>query len=165
VAHKEFEFEDELRVVAAFLAESRDAAKEKLGLKLAPNWALPHFWVSVSRSWRGQFEEARAPLAAGLSLDAKSRWALCTQVWLEGADKKWDAVIRHSQEWLKRDANASVAHYFLGVALHSQGKLREARDEYRAYLQGETQPEYATSARETIARLNEVLPDFICLVP
>src|SRR5262249_11142647 len=133
--------------------------------KLTPDWALPHFWVSVGRSWRGQFEEARAPLAAGLSLDPKSRWALYAQVLLEGADKKWDAVISHSQELLKRDPDASVAHYFLGVALHSQGKLREARDEYRAYLQGETQPEYATSARETIAQLNEVLPDFKWLVP
>ncbi len=157
--HKEYQFEDDLRVVAAHLAQSSDVKKENLCLKLAPKWALPHFWIVASRIYHGQLDQARALLQVGLRLDSKSEWALYAQVLLEVADRHWEAAVMHSRDCLSLDPDAFIMHYFLGIALESQGKLTDARDEYRAYLEGETQPEFAARAREAIARLNEIVPE------
>jgi Tfp pilus assembly protein PilF/TolB-like protein len=159
VPHKKYEFEDDLRVVGAYLIYSGDMAKQDLGLKLANDWGLPHLSLASYRLSRGQVDQAREVLQAGLKLDSKNALSFYVRAGMDIAEKKWDAAVTHSRECLRIDPDASVAHFVLGEALYGQGNLIESRNEFRLYLQGETVPETADKARDAIARLNEVLPD------
>jgi hypothetical protein len=45
-------------------------------------------------------------------------------------------------------------HYTLATVLQAEGKLKEARDEYRKYLREEDHPKFAEKARDAIALIN-----------
>ena len=56
---------------------------------------------------------------------------------------------------LESNPRDATAHFYLGLVLEEQGKLEEAREEYRACLRHDPIPEMAGYARRTIAKINE----------
>jgi len=159
IPHIKYEVEDDVRVMGAYLCQSHDPLKEDIGLKLVSNWAIPYFGVALNRISRGLSTEAIGPLHAGLKVDSKSAWALFARALVETAHKDWHAAEVYLRQCLALNDDWSLPYYFLGTALYSRGKLSEAREAFRTYLSGETQPRFAAKAREALADINEGLPD------
>jgi len=158
IAHEDYEILDDLRVVALYLAQSDETPKEAIALKISPDWAMAHLSVAISRASRRKLNEAKDCLQAGLMLDSESWLAFYAQACVEGLEKNHAAEVAHLRKCLELNRELHVAHYLLGVALHWQGKVTEARAEYRAYLEGETDPEFAEAARKAVAQISEKVP-------
>jgi tetratricopeptide (TPR) repeat protein len=158
IAHEGYEILDDLRVVALYMVQLGENANEEIALRLSPDWAMPHLSVAINRMNRRQLNDARGCLQAGLKLDSESWLAFFAQACLEASEKNPVASSAHLRRCLELNREIYVAHYFLGVALHWQGKLIEARAEYRAYLEGETEPEFAEAARKAIGQISGKVP-------
>jgi tetratricopeptide (TPR) repeat protein len=155
VPHKEYEFESDERVTALCLAQSDNLAREDASLKLCPDWASLHFWITLRRAGRGQLQEARAALSGGLKQDKHTWLAEYAQGVVALSDNKLLDAVAHLRASLTLNPSAAGARYSLGCALARLGKLVEARSEFHAYLEGETEPAPAAAAREAIAYINE----------
>jgi len=155
VAHKQYEFESDPRVCAIYLATSGDGAKEDLALKLAPDWARVHFWVSIFRAFRAELTQSRLALRSALAIESDSALAYYAQGILSAAEQDW----RRAEILLKKACGAAQEYgesrYILGTVLLQQGKLKESRDEYRAYLNGRVQLRHEAEARSAICRINQ----------
>jgi tetratricopeptide (TPR) repeat protein len=159
VPHQKFEFQNDLRVIGAYLAQSSDAAKQKVGLKLVSDWSLLHFYVAIDKANRGNLREARALLQIGLQFDSESWLACYAQGAIAGCEKDWPTAVRYLQRSLAANPGYSIGRYQLGTALLEMGKLSEARDEYRTFLQHVTDPKVVADVRRIIARINEIIPE------
>jgi len=161
IPHKQFTFLDDLKVIATYLTYSGQTPEEEVGQRIVPSWPLPYFWASVRRSYRGQPDLARQSLRKGLDLapGLNSPLSLLAQALVEGNDRQWDAALPHLEELERLAPEMPMTHYWLGVVLYQHGRLRESRDQYRTYLQSDTQSLFGAAARTAVARLNEVLSE------
>jgi tetratricopeptide (TPR) repeat protein len=155
VPHREYEFESDLRVAAAFLVQTNDPASERLAFELAPDWAPSFFWVAINRAGRHERKGAREALSKGLKLDSTSPRAFYSEGCVEWAEKDLGPAATHFQLCLAIDPAWSQAHYMLADIYTTEADPKRAREEYRMYLQGETEPEFADQARSALAQINE----------
>jgi tetratricopeptide (TPR) repeat protein/TolB-like protein len=159
VPHQEYEFEPDIRVTALCLLQSENPEKEGMALKLCPDWALPFFVAAHELINRQKLEEARQMLEHGLKLDSRGWWAEFVQGSLAVAEQKLPDAVSHVQRCLTLNPDAPGAYFLLGTALARLGKLKEARNEFRTYLQGPTDPTLAADARDAIAYINSKEPE------
>jgi tetratricopeptide (TPR) repeat protein len=150
VAHKSYEFEDDIRVVAAYMAQSGNTQDEQTALRLCSGWAVPHFWVAIMRMERNQPEEARAALKVGLKLDSTTWLSSYAQALMADYDQNWDGMITELHRCLRLNPEWSRARYYLAGALAKTGDFKGARAEYSAFLATEADAELAVRAREMI---------------
>jgi tetratricopeptide (TPR) repeat protein len=128
---------------------------EQVALKLAPDWAPPYFWVAVHRINRNQVKEARESLAEGLKHDSSTWLAEYAEGVMASCEEDYPKAVAHLRVSLSLNPDYSSIRYVLAFVLARQGSLSAARDEYRIYLQGDTDPSYAAKAREAVAAINE----------
>jgi hypothetical protein len=155
--HQEFEVEDDIRVIAAHLAQSSDLAKEQAALTLAPDWAPAYFWASCNQSRRGLQRHAEGTLAAGLKLDSTSWVALLAQAFVETHAEAWEAAEAHLGQCIAVNPDLNVLKFYLATVLYAKGDVTDARDEFRSYLSGETTPQYESKAKLALAEINKSL--------
>jgi tetratricopeptide (TPR) repeat protein len=159
VPHQVYQLQDDLQVAGVLLTQSADKEKEDIGLKIAGDWGAPHFWVAFARFRRGSMEEAREPLREGLERDGHGFLAEYGQAVMATHDQKWKEAANHLKQCLELNPYWNEARFVLGEVLRRQQKLVEAREQWRLYLEGNTDPKLAAQARESISQVNESLAD------
>jgi tetratricopeptide (TPR) repeat protein len=157
--HQEYDLQDDFQAIGDFLCQLQDLESQRLAVKLRPDFALGHFNYAMTLAGLKQLKEARKELAAGLALDSGSPMALLAQGAVEANEQHLVAAAQHLQQCLDIEPGVDDARYALAVVLDAQGKSSEAREQFRKYLQGRTEPKKADLAIEAIARINEELAD------
>lgn len=158
VPHKLFEFENDQRLLAFYLAHSGNPRAEDMALKMVPDWATLDFVIAAARVKRGDEARARQALDFGLKKGSNSWQAFLTEAIVDShISKDWPKVVTNLRKCLQLYPDATGVRYLLGVALASQGELAQARDEFRVYLQETSEPAEASKAMDAIARINESL--------
>ena len=66
-------------------------------------------------------------------------------------------ALKHLEKCRDLQIDYPPLHYYFAEALGLQGKLKEARDEYRTYLQGDTEAGLANAASNQIAKINDLI--------
>ncbi len=92
-----------------------------------------------------------------MKLDPDGWMALYTEGILAASNRRWDVADSYLQQCLKLDPEFPKLHYWLGNALYHEGKLADARDEYRKYLSGRTEDGAAEAARRSVIQINQEL--------
>ena len=161
IPHHEYKIEDDLQVVGLYISESPDAAKTRIGIKLIPDDAFPRFNLVWDLGRMGKLKEAREALNDALKLDSKSWIALAAQGGMDGCENNWNAAVEHLQQCLAMQPHAPGfrLRYWLGTALYHQGKLVDAREEFRAYVRDMPDDSFVAEARRAISQINETLKD------
>ena len=157
VPHIDYEFEDDLQAVALFMAESDVPSLERLAIKLEPDRALLRFIFAITLAQDGQSKEARETLEAGLKADSKSWWSLLARGAVEVYDNHGMDAIKHLEQCRDLRPGYPQLHYLLGQAYQLAQKPREARNEYRAYLECEDDDELAADALEQVVVLDRAV--------
>ena len=158
IPHARFRVQSDLQVIGSYLAQLDDVEKGETAVKLVPEEPLAHFNLAIVLASEGRLAEARERLEAGLKLDSGGWMASLAQGMVAARGEKWDSAATHLRKCLELNPDYTQARFFLAKTLFSQGKLTEAREEYRAYLQGENEPSLAEEARGAISAINETLP-------
>jgi len=101
-----------------------------------------------------KYEEADTLLCKSLSTDPLNTWALATAANAELITHKYDEAIAHARKAhsVPHSGLAGV-HIVAALALEAMQQSAEAVEEYRLYLQEESNGRDAARAREAIARL------------
>ena len=157
VPHRDYRCLDDLQVIGFYMCQLGDSATVKVGLNLTEGWAEPRFALAIDRFNRGLLDEGNEFLEMGLRLDSSSWRAFFAKGLSEVVTNHWDTAANDLQQCLKLNQDYQVAHYLMATALRAQGKLEQARDEYRHYLILGEDPGFATKARIAIADINEAL--------
>ncbi len=76
---------------------------------------------------------------------------------IDGYEKNWGAALEHLQKCSNLDPDFPALHFYLADAHYERGELKEARDEFRKYLNGPTESSKADNAREIIAHINQIV--------
>ncbi|HWF18589.1 MAG TPA: tetratricopeptide repeat protein, partial [Verrucomicrobiae bacterium] len=155
VPHQEYRFYNDLEVVGIYLYQSSHIETVKIATKIIPDSAEARFNLAYRLAENGKLKEARAALAEGLKLDSQNWHGLMVLAFIEGQQDNWDGTVNHLEMVLQKNPDYNLARYFLGTAWYHHGSMNEARDEYRKYLQGETEPPYAEYAQKAIIQINE----------
>jgi tetratricopeptide (TPR) repeat protein len=153
--HQEYELQDDFQVTGDFLSQLPDLRSRRLAVKLRPEFAIGHFNLAMILAGTNQPAEARKELAAGLALDSTSPISLMARGAMEANEQNLDAAAQHLQQCLDLDPGIDDARFSLGRVLYAQHKFPEAREQFRKYLQGLTEPEKADFASKAIAQVNE----------
>ncbi len=157
VPHKGFRVLDDVQIIALDLSQTRDLKRNRIAVKLYPDFALIHQNLALGLISEGQWEEARKVLERAEQLDP-NHW--CTYS-LRGIFALNDGDMKTAVDYLKKSVEIypedGVNHFYLGSALLAHGKLEEAREEFRASLRAPIglEPDEAESARRKIAAINE----------
>jgi tetratricopeptide (TPR) repeat protein len=159
VPHQKYELHDDLEVAGLLLAESGDSRKEDAGLKLLHGWPGARFMVALARIRRGGFADGRETLEEAIKLDPDSYLADYGRAVIETYDKHWNQAEIYLRKCLGITPGWNQARFLLGEVLSKQNKLPQAREQWRLYLTGTTDPNLAATARSAIALINESYPD------
>ena len=159
VPHQEFALQDDFQTVADYLCQLPDVESKRLAAKLMPDFAMAHFNYAMALAGLKRMPDAQKELAAGLALDSTSAVALMAQGAIEGNAQNLVASAQHLRQALDIDPQLNDARYALAIVLDAQGNSIEARDQYRKYLEGWTDPEKEDAAIKALARINESLAD------
>lgn len=161
IPHHEYKIKDDLQLVGLYTSESRGIIGTRIGIKLDPDDPYPRFYLVSDLAQMGKLKEAREALDDALKLDSKSWMALANQGLMDEYEKNWNDAAEHLQQCLAMRPYAPhfSLRYRLGMALNHQGKLAEAREQYRAYLRDVTDDSFVAEARRAISQINETLKD------
>ena len=143
-------------MISLFLCEN-SSSKVNVGLKLVPDWPFLHFWAAARLVSLGQSKDAEEILREGLKFDAESWSALYAKGFVEMANGDKTNAVLDLQRSLNLAPDNPPGRFVLAEALFSEGKLSEAREHFRTYLQGDTDSQTAARAREMISNINETL--------
>ena len=159
VPHKDFVILDDLQTIAHHFFQPTDADRDvprcRLAAKLHPDSAwgqLKLFWALFKAE---QWDEARTALDVASRLEP-NRWDV--YMWqgvMADHDGNMETALYYLQKSLGSNPESAFAHCFYGSLLDKMGKLKEARDEFRAGLRYEPQSDVAEVARRAIAQINE----------
>lgn len=159
VPHKDFVILDDLQTIAHHFFQSTDANRDvprcQLAAKLHPDSAWGQLKLFRALSVADKWEEARTPLDVASRLEP-NRWDV--YLWqgvMADHDGDLETAIDYSQKSVESNPESAVAHYFSAGLLTRMGKLKEARDEFRAGLRYEPKSKMAEEARRAIAQINE----------
>lgn len=157
VPHVDFTFEDDLSATALFLADTGSADLVRLGVKLRPDWALPRFLLTLNLAWNGAPQEARQALGPALKMDSKSWWSFLARGSVEYAEDNGPAAVKDLQACFAMQPQFDQVSYALAKAYQSCGKLAEAREQYRNFLNAENLPDLVEEARHQITIIDAKL--------
>ncbi|MHC4323642.1 MAG: tetratricopeptide repeat protein [Planctomycetota bacterium] len=159
VPHKDFVILDDLHTIAHHFFQPTntdwDVSRCQLAAKLHPDSAWGQLKLFRALYKAEQWDEARAALDTASQLEP-NRWDV--YLW-QGAmadhDGNWEEALSYAQKSLESNPESAVAHYLSARLLTKIGKLKEARDEFRAGLRYGPQSKMAEVARRAIAQINE----------
>jgi tetratricopeptide (TPR) repeat protein len=158
VPHQEFSVLDDLQAVAVYLHQQhRDLPRLRLAVKLQPNSALAQFNLAMNLMSDHRLNEARLVLDTALRLEPDSWLAHSAQGYLAGWSGQWAEAERQLRQAKDLNPDSGKARLFLAESLRNQGKLKEAREEYRAALSLDLEPQFCEGVRRTVAQINEKL--------
>ena len=159
VSHQKFEILDDLQATALHLSQlGGDIPRKRIAVKLLPKFALANFNLAFALMEAGRMKEAGSSLEAGLQVEPESWMAHYAQGMMEGFQNRWEQAANYLQKSLAVNPDWDKAYFFLAIALRNQGKLKESREQYRAYLRHQFQSDDSTEeARHAIAEINEEL--------
>ena len=155
--HQDFQCQDDLQATACFLSESADIERQTLAVKLVPNQPLPRFQLALNLAALARFSEAHEQLRAGLSLDGTSWFGLFTSGAVELYENHANNAVIDLQQCVDLGVDYPPTHYFLGAALELEEKLKEAREQFRIFVENSPLSLFADSARERIAKISGLL--------
>jgi tetratricopeptide (TPR) repeat protein len=159
VPHKEFVLMDDVQTIAHHFFQGRrtggNVSRCRLAEKLHPDFAWGQLRLANALLSADQTEEARKVLEVASGLEP-GRWdAYLLRGLLAGDDGNWQAAAGYFRKTLELNAESARAHFGLAGALLAQGKVEQAREEYRACLRYKPQPNVAGQAHQAIAQINE----------
>ncbi|UCC96572.1 MAG: tetratricopeptide repeat protein [Phycisphaerales bacterium] len=159
VPHREFVILDDLQVIAHHLVQSkdpdRDLARRRLAVKLHPDFAWAQFALMKSLCEAEQWNEAHNVFESVLQLEPDSCEVYLWRGIFAAHDGDLDAAADCLRKASELNPESASARLGLGKLLIQQGKLREAREELRAYLRYTLDADKADTARTMIAQINE----------
>ncbi len=155
VPHQQYEFEDDLRVISYFMIESSDDAQMRASLKLVRDWPRLQFAIATYLAAQDKIRDAQNILKDGLQLDSKSWMALGSRGLVEVRSRDNANGILHLQQSLDLNSDDPHARYALGSAYFEQGRLQEAREQFRICSESTYDSKEATEARQMIVNINE----------
>jgi tetratricopeptide (TPR) repeat protein len=159
-AHKEFIILNDLQTIAHQLFQptgsGRTVARCRLAAKLHPDFVWGKLCLVGALCNAKEWDQARSVLDAALRLEP-DYWEcyMWRGIIANDYDDNPQVALGHIQKALELNPESSPAHFILATILLKQGKLREARDEFRAGLRYEPIPEQAETAYRVIAQINE----------
>jgi len=131
----------------------------RVAIKLTPDW-LEARWRAVDvLTVNRKLDEAEKLLPSGEDQGANSWAGFLMRGMCEAANLNWDKAIDQFRRCTLAQPDFAPAHFLLGSALAKVGQYKASRDEFRLYLQGQTRPDLAATAREALAFINERLND------
>ena len=159
VPHINFVILDDVETIAHHFFQhtnsDRDVSRCRLAAKLHPDSAWGQIKLFRALCKAGQWDEARTVLDTASRLEP-DRWDV--YLWqgvMADRDDNLEAALGYVQKSLESNPESSFAHCLRASLLAKMGKLKEARDEFRAGLRYEPQSEVAEMARRAIAKINE----------
>jgi tetratricopeptide (TPR) repeat protein len=160
VPHKDFVILDDLQTIAHHFFQHKDSdrlvSRCRLAAKLHPDSAWGQVCLASALCKVGKWDEARTTLDTALQLEP-NRWDIYLQQGIIAGqhDGDFEAAASYVQKALELNPESASAHFILADVLVRQGKLKEARDEFRAGLRCDPIPEEAEQAHRAIAQINE----------
>jgi tetratricopeptide (TPR) repeat protein len=159
VPHKEFVILDDLQTIAHHLVQLNDPGRKvalrRLAVKLHPDFAWVQFALIKSLCEAEQWDEAHAIFESVLQLDPQDSEVYFWRGIFAINKGDLDAAINCLQKALELNPEDVLGHFNLGNLLGRQGKLNEAREEFRACLRYDPEPDIAEQAHRIIAQINE----------
>jgi len=159
VAHKEFVILDDLQAIAHHLVQlkdpDRELAQRRLAVKLHPGFAWAQFALIRSLCEAEQWEEAHNVFESVLQIEPDGWEVSLWQGIFAEHDGSLDAAADCLRKALALNPESAFAHFGLGNLLRRQGKLKEAREEFRACLRYTQDTNTADNARKMITQINE----------
>jgi tetratricopeptide (TPR) repeat protein len=162
IAHRGFAVLDDLQAVAAYLhQQAGDLPRMRVAVKLQPDSAMAQFNLATTLMAAAQWDEARQVMRTATGLESDSWMARCALGIFAGCQGRWPQAETILLAALEANPEASKARFFLAEVRREQGRLREARADYRRYLRHELELDatFAPRARRAIAQINEILAD------
>jgi tetratricopeptide (TPR) repeat protein len=159
VPHKEFTVLDDVQTIAHHFFQStgtaRDVSRCRLAAKLHPDFTWGRLALVSALVRAEKWQEARKALDVALSFEP-DRWdAYLLRGILVAVNGNLEAAAGYLRKALELNPENAESHYYLATVLLGQGRLQEAREEYRACLRYDPEPDKAEDARRTIAQINE----------
>jgi len=159
VPHKDFVILDDLQTIAHHFFQAtdtdRDVPRCRMAAKLHPDSAWGQLKLFSALFKAEKWDEARSALDIASQLEP-NRWDV--YLWkgvMADHDGDLRAALGYLQKSLGSNQESAFAHCFYGSLLDKMGKLKEAREEFRAGLRYEPQSEMADVARRAIVQINE----------
>ncbi|MDB6022189.1 MAG: Tetratricopeptide 2 repeat protein [Pedosphaera sp.] len=160
VPHKKFHLQDDVQATAIYLTcQAHRLELAQIAAKLYPDVAFAQFNLGYELNSAGRWPEALKALSVAIQLDEQawgSDWARAT---IAFHDEKIEAAIEYLQKVIKKNPGCGEAYVALGSACWKQGKLADARSNYRRALDCLFDGESADQTRYAIAQINELLGD------
>ncbi len=157
--HKEFVILDDLQAIAHHLVQLKDPdrvlAQRRLAVKLHPDFAWAQFALIRSLCESEQWDEARIVFESALELEPDGCEVYLWRGIFADHAGDLDAAAGHLRKALELNPENALAHLGLGEIFGRQGKLSEAREEFRASLRYAQNADTADNARKMIAQINE----------
>ena len=159
VPHKEVVILDDVQAIAHHLVQLKDPDRElsqrRLAVKLHPGFAWVQFALIRSLCKADQWEEAHRVFESALQLEPDGGEVYLWRGIFADHEGDLDAAADYMRKALGLNPESAFAHFGLGELLGRQGKLREAREEFRACLRHDPDANMAENARKMIAQINE----------
>jgi tetratricopeptide (TPR) repeat protein len=157
VPHKEFEVQDDYQAVVYQLNQLASETRLRMAVKLQPDDPVSQFNLALHLMDTDRLSEGRLVLDTALKLDPSSWYAHCGKGILALHEKHFDDAVKELQIAADLYPGDGSVRYALALALFKQGKLREARDEFRASLRNNPPGSLVSRARHAVADLTEKL--------
>jgi tetratricopeptide (TPR) repeat protein len=159
VPHKDFVILDDLQTIAHHFYQptntDRNVSRCLLAAKLHPDSAWGQIKLFRALYKAEQWDEARKALDTASQLEPNHSDVYLFQGVMAEHDGNLEEALSYVQKSLDSNPESAVAHYFSAGLLNRMGKLKEARDEFRAGLRYGPRSEMAEEARRAIAQINE----------
>jgi TolB-like protein/Tfp pilus assembly protein PilF len=137
-------------------------------IKLKPNYATAHHWLSLGFTTLGQFDPAILEAKRAVELDPLSLIINADYGWVYFNGHRYDEAEAQVRKTLEIDPNFFLAHYYLGAVLQFKGHVAQAVPEFQKafdlngdpYSRAMLGQAYARNgqpgeARKVLASLNE----------
>ncbi|HZQ47562.1 MAG TPA: tetratricopeptide repeat protein, partial [Verrucomicrobiae bacterium] len=170
VPHKKFIVLDDLQTVASQMSEMNDLRLDRIATKLQPGSAEVQFRLAADLFNQSRVAgtglrdaskvaEGRKVMETALRLDSTSYLAEYSQGVMALTEGDSENAERHLRKALEVNSDYDPACLALGSVLWNEGKLKEAREQFRNYLRLETESneQNENEARHRIALIDEKL--------
>jgi tetratricopeptide (TPR) repeat protein len=161
VPHMGFDILDDLHTIANQFSQLRgtdqDVMRCRLAVKLCPNFSWSQHALVGALCEANRWDEARDLLEVALESEPDCWDVYLLQGIIEYHDGHMEAANGYLRKVLEINKECALAHFRIAQILARQGKLEEARKEFRASLCYESEPKMAEEARQAIAKINELI--------
>ena len=155
--HLEYQFLDDAEALGVYFMQSTNLEYQEAAVKVWPRSARPRFWLAPNLAWQGRMNEAQQMLESGLKMDGVSWRSFFARGGVALYAKDTKGAITNFERCLQFHPLFAEIHYFLGAAYREDGRLTEALDEYRAYIEEGDDPSLLDWARDKVAQISTKL--------